>query len=266
MRPPRLRQFAALALIAFSIPASGQSPPSSQTPAGRLEQIDQTYTSNLRRYHAPIIQEYLVSLERLKQTMTQRGGDGTAAVQAEIDRVNRVSAGSGLLSYDALKPAKAENWNEPAPAQVPAPAGLARKAVPANAIILAAAGAKRSSPEAATLAEKPDGRAVPIGSAEWQIDRVPAGEYRISILYSCAGKPAGSVITARLGQASAQQDLDDSNATGGVNEFRITRLGVLRLDTDSVGEALVLRNSDPDRAAIWVRQVIIAKVTENEKN
>jgi hypothetical protein len=266
MRLAYTLQFAALSGMIGSVTATAQTPESGQTPAARLEQLDETYSSNLRKYHAPIIQEYLVSLEKLRQTMAQRTRtEDTSAVQAEINRVKSISAGSGLLPYDVLKPAPPEDKAIAAP--VPkSPADLPpRKNGSADAIILAAAAAKKSSPDPAGLAEKPDGRAVPVGTAQWQIDKISAGGYRISILYSCAGKPANSTIITRLGRNSVQHPLTAAHATGGINEFRIARLGVISLEKDALGESLVLQNSDPASAAIWVRQVIIAKVTEDDK-
>jgi hypothetical protein len=266
MRFPHTLRFAALQWIALSVAAAAQTPESGQTPAARLEHLDNTYSSNLRKYHAPIIQDYLVSLEKLRQTMAQRNHtDETAAVQAEINRVKSIGAGSGLLPYEVLKPAPPENKTSKTPAPNPPADKLLKKGAPAGAILLAAAAAKKSSPDPSRLAERPDGRAVPVGSAEWRIDRIPAGDHRISILYSCAGKPADSAIVARLGQNSVQHALTAAHATGGVNEFRIARLGVISLEKDGAGENLVLENSDPASAAIWVRQVIIVKVAEKDK-
>lgn len=264
MRFARTLHFAALPWMPLSIVATAQTPESSQTPAARLEHLDNTYSSNLRKYHAPIIQDYLVSLEKLRQTMTQRNRpDEAAAVQAEINRVKSISSGSGLLPYDVLKPAAPENAAAPTPGP---PADRApKKPAPAGAILLTAAGARKSSPDPSKLAEKPDGRAVPVGSAEWRIDKIPAGDYRVSILYSCAGKPADSTIVARLGANSVRHAVTAADATGGINEFRIARLGVINLAKDGAGESLVLQNSDPATAAIWVRQVIIAKNTETGK-
>lgn len=266
MRFPDTLHLAVLHGMAMSVAATAQAPEGTQTPAARLDQLDNTYSSNLRKYHAPIIQDYLASLEKLRQAMAQRNRtDDAAAVQAEIDRVKSISAGSGLLPYDVLRPATPENETGATPSPKPPADALLRKTAPPGAIILAAAAAKKSSPDPATLAEKPDGRAVPVGSAEWRIDKIPAGDYRILILYSCAGRPADSTIVARLGRSRVEHALAAADATGGVNEFRISRLGLLSVEKDGTEESLTLENSDPASAAIWVRQVIIAKVTEKDK-
>lgn len=266
LRPRRAPCVTAFAALTLSVNAPAQTPETGQTPAERLERLDETYTSNLRKYHSPIIQEYLTALEKLRQTMAQRsGGDEPAAVQAEIDRVRGIYNGSGLLPYEILKPPPPDTKGGAPPAPKPPAEKPPKKAGSTDAIILAAAAAKNTSPDPTTLPEKPDGRAVPVGSDEWRIEKMTAGEYRISILYSCAGKPVNSTIVARIGQNSVQHPLTAAHATGGVNEFRIAKLGVISLEKDSVGESLVLQNSDPSSAAIWVRQVIIAKNTENEK-
>ena len=266
MRPASTFQCSMFVWAALSVGAMAQASDSSQAPAARLEQLDSTYSANLRKHHAPIIKDYLVSLEKLKQSLAQRNrADQAAVVQAEIDRVKSIGASTGLLPYDVLKPVQPENETGSTPKPDPPADKPLNKAAPAVAIVLAAAAAKKSAPDPSTLAEKPDGRAVPVGSAEWRVDKIPAGDYRVSILYSCAGRPAGSTIVARLGQKSVQHVLSAADATGGINEFRIARLGVISFGKNGAGEALVLQNSDPASAAVWVRQVIIAKVTEKDE-
>lgn len=262
MRFPDTLLLAALHGAVLSAAATAQVPDGGPTPAARLEQLDNTYSSNLRKYHAPIIQDYLASLEKLRQAMAQRNrADDSAAVQAEIDRVKSISAGSGLLPYDVLKP---ESETGMASSPKPPAGPPLRKTAPAGAIILAASAAKKSSPDPATLAERPDGRAVPVGSAEWRVEKIPAGDYRVLILYSCAGRPADSTIVARLGLGRVQRTLTDADATGGVNEFRISRLGLLKVEKDVIDKTLTLQNSDPASAAIWVRQIIISRAMGNE--
>lgn len=241
--------------------APAQTLENGQTPAGRLEQLVETYSSTLRKYHAPIIQEYLVSLEKLKQTFALRGrSERLVDVRDEIDRVKIISTGSGLLPYETLQ---AERWEDTLDPARTTGVGSVKPPVEAGRpvrIILAAASARRSTPDVSGLSVKPDGRAVPVGAAEWQIDSLPAGDYRILILYSCAGKftePA-SIVT-RLGQISVSQTFTAAHATGGVNEFRIARLGDISIAKSLSGVSLVLSNEDPDVSAIWVRQVIIAR-------
>ncbi|HEY2573872.1 MAG TPA: hypothetical protein VGH65_07375 [Verrucomicrobiaceae bacterium] len=256
--------FMAVGTMMALVKSEGQTPESVQTPAARFEQLDKTYTSNLRKYHAPIIQEYLTALEKLKQTMEQRDrNESAASVQAEIDKVRRLAAGPGLLPYDVLKPAPAAN-EEQQPASKPAEKST-KKSGPAVAVILAAAAAKSDSIDSATFPDKPDGRAVAVGSAEWTIEKISAGEYRVSILYSCAGKPGDANMGVRLAQNRLQHPLTGANATGGVNEFRIARLGLIRVEKDLANEPLVLQNSDPTGKPIWVRQVIISKSTEEDR-
>jgi hypothetical protein len=257
---------AAIAGILYSVTAAAQTNDNAQTPAERLEQLDETYTSNLRKYHAPIIQEYLISLGKLKQTMAQRGRpERIADVQDEIDLVKHIATTSGLLPYDVLQ--REQQGFMPAERSTPEPiTNKSPKNKPRDpALILATASAKRFSPALASLTVKPDGRAVPVGAVEWVIDKIPAGDYRISILYSCAGKPADTSIIARLGSISVPRAFTAANATGGINEFRIASLGDFHLDKSLAGTSLVLQNADPTVAAIWVRQVIIIKATENEK-
>ncbi len=261
-----LLRLAAFAGIFLSVAASAQTLEKGQTPAERLEQLEETYSSNLRKYHAPIIQEYLITLEKLKQTMSQRGqADRIVNVQAEIDRVKKINAGSGLLPYDSLETASRENTSDSPRATGTGTVKTARNNNQDAAILLTAASVKRFTHDLAKLSDKPDSRAVPVGAAEWQMDKIPAGDYRVSILYSCAGKPADSTIIARLGQISVPRAFTAANATGGINEFRIARLGDIRIENGFAGTSLVLQNSDPTIVAIWVREVIITKQNDTER-
>ena len=226
------------------------------SPASRLEVLDQTYNITLKRYHAPIIQEYLRDLAKLKKTLGAQSNNAAIAVQAEIDRVQK---GSGTLSYDCIKPRPPEDPARKPEPEKQAPPSPPQKKTSAPSLVLAVEGVTRSSPDARAMDPRPEGKALPIGIAEWRIPKLAAGDYRVSILYSSPASPEGVNLQVKLGANTVQHALAATDATGGINEFRIARLGVLSLEADALDQLLTLQNSDTDKTAVWVKQVILAK-------
>ncbi len=222
------------------------------TPAVNLDQLDNTYSTNLRKYHAPVIQDYLRELNKLKQTMVGRNRNMDAAlVQTEIDKVKKLSNTTGLLPYDSLNALSSGHSSEDAP----------RKKND-TAIVLAAGSETRSSPDRSTLKLKPTGKALPIGAAEWMVEKITPGSYRVAVQYTCPNTPEGIVISAKIGTASVQRKLTSEDTTSDINEFRFTKLGYITIDQELTKEPIVLQNLDPTNAAIWVRQIILTKVKE----
>lgn len=243
-----------LALVFLCVAASLNAQ-TTLTPAASLDQLDSTYHTSLRKYHAPVIQEYLRELNKLKQSLTGRGRNMDAArVQAEIDKVNKLASTTGLLPYDSL--------NAPA-AERPAPEAANKKME--SAIVLTTGGETRGSPDRDTLNVKPSGKALPIGAAEWAVEKITPGKYRVAMQYTCPDTSEGVVIAAKIGTASVQRKLTSDDITGGINEFRFAKLGVLTIDQELARERLVLQCPEPTKVFIWVRQVILTKITENEK-
>jgi hypothetical protein len=131
--------------------------------------------------------------------------------------------------------------------------------MPAPSLVLAAESATRSGLDSPADTEKPAGKAVRVGLAEWRVPQLATGTYRVSVVYSSAASPEGVNLQATLGAETVQHLLTASDATGGINEFRIVRLGVLTLGRQAVDEAFTLKSTDPGKGAVWVRQVILSK-------
>ncbi len=222
----------------------------SSTPATSLDQIDSTYLTNLRKYHAPVIQDYLRELSKLKQSLSGRNRNMDAAlVQAEIDKVNKLASTSGLLPYDSLSAPAAEHFAEETP----------DKKMDA-AIVLSTGNETRSSPDRSTLKVKPSGKALPIGAAEWMVEKITPGKYRVAMQYTCPDTSEGVVITAKIGGASVQRKLTSEDITSGIDEFRFTRIGIITIDQELTKEHFVLQCSDPAKSFIWVRQLVLTKI------
>ncbi len=228
-----------------------------QTPAiptAHLDQIDNTYYTNLRKYHAPIIQDYLRELIKLKQSLAAKNRNMDAAtVQTEIDKVKKLSTTTGLLPYDSLS----------APATAPTEEEPPRKKMDLS-IVLAAGSEVRTSLDRNNLKDKPRGKALPVGAIEWSVEKIEPGNYRVAMLYSCAETPEGAAIAAKIGGTSIQRKLTSEDNTGSINEFRFAKLGIITIDQELTKETLVLQSSDPAKAAIWVRQIILTKVKAPE--
>ena len=208
----------------------------------------------MRKFHAPVTQDYLRELEKLKQSLAARSHNKDAAVvQAEIDKIRKLTTTTGLLPFDSL--------DTPAPAQSAEDAPR-KKTDPA--ILLAAGGEIRVTPDLSSLKNKPTGKALPIGAAEWKVEKILPGNYYIAMRYSCAGVSEGATIMAKIGGNSVQHKLTAQDTTGSINEFRFAKLGVITVDQELTKETLLLQNSDPAKAVIWVRQVILTKVKAPE--
>ena len=234
------------------------------SPQTRLDQLDETYSSNLKKFHAPVIQEYLKELEKLKKTFTTRGRDGDAArVQAEINKVQKIANNGGLLSYDPLKPAPPPPKPDDGPPP-PRPGGPPPKRPQAPALVLGASAATQTAPDPANLSERPTEAALPLGTAGWRVDKLPTGDYRVSILYSAKDSPAGLTVQAKIGTNSVQHSFTAANSTGSINEFRIARLGVISLEQDIAQESLVLQCPEGTKPSIWVKQVMLMRVKDEK--
>lgn len=220
------------------------------TPSAQLDQLDNTYLINLRKYHTPIIQDYLRELTKLKQSLAARNRNMDASlVQLEIDKVNKLASTSGVLPYDSLKDPFAEQ-----------PAEESHTPKVDAAIFLTAGSETRCSPERSSLKEKPDAKALPIGAAEWKVEKITPGNYRVAMHYSCRDISEGIVLTGKIAGTSFQHKLTSEDITGGINDFRFGKLGVISIDQELTKESFVLQSSDLGKAAVWVKQIILTKV------
>ncbi len=255
LRPSSLIiQLLALAILSVFTTLSAQTPATPATPATNLDQLDSTYHTNLRKYHAPVIQDYLRELNKLKQALAGRSRDMDAAlVQAEIDKVNKLASIPGLLPYDSLSAPAADRS-----------AKVSTDKKMEAAIVLSLGSETRGSPDNSTLKVRPTGKALPIGAAEWAVEKITPGKYRVAMQYTCPEISEGVVITARIGTASVQRKLTSEDITGSLDEFRFAKLGTLTIDQEFSKEHFILQCPEPTKAFIWVRQVILTKIKDAE--
>lgn len=235
-------------------PTSLPAAPAEPTPAARLEQLDATYSANLRKYHSPVILDYLRELETLRQTLASQGHDKDAAqVQTEIEKTKKLSTTTGLLSYDPLKPPPDP---QTAPPPDRGPGGKAGRRMSADAINLPIANAVNASPAAESVRPRPDAAALPLGHAEWRVEKVPAGVYEVMLVSAMIENMEKTSVQATLGPYTAERKTPP-RAAGSANDFRVFRVGTFSLDQDMANVTLTLESSDPTKPCMWVRNVLL---------
>jgi hypothetical protein len=243
---------AALLSLALALHVMAQGTDTTPTPAARLEQLDSTYSTNLRLYHGPVIQDYLRDLEKLRQSLSTQGHDkDVAQVQAEIDKARKLATATGLLSYDPLKPQEEKGGKGKPP-----PRDRERH-FSADAITLGGEAATNVSPRLDAMKKLPTFKALPIGHAEWHVDKVPAGVYELMLICSMTDDAPRTSVQATLGTLTAERKMPPQAGGDGINDSRVFRVGTFTLDQDLTNTTLVLESSDPTHPSVWVRNVVL---------
>jgi hypothetical protein len=237
-------------VVAAHLMAQGTEP--MPTPAARLDQLDSTYATNLRLYHAPVILDYLRELEKLRQSFVTQGRDKDAArVLSEIEKTKKLSVSTGLLSYDPLKPQEEKSAKDK-----PSPSGKERHFSP-DAITLGGELATNVSPPVDAIKQLPNFKALPIGHAEWHVDKIPAGIYELMLICSMTDDSAKTSVQATLGTLTAERKLPPKAGSGGINDARVFRVGTFTLDQDLLNTTLTLESSNPTHPSLWVRNLVL---------
>ncbi len=232
-------------MLALSLPASTQA----QT---RLEQMEATYQANLRTLHAPVIQEYLRQLELLKSRFTAANRvTDVQQVDAEISRVKQIAATTGVLPYVELEAALMPEPSSPAPATPGAEVPVAKAPLPKLPSWLAAE---------ATQGPEISGKtgAIPLGSAEWRVNKLAAGTYDVLILFACEKLLLPEQVTVTLGGPEFKGSVSTERATGSPETFRLLKLCQVKLDTEVTGGVLTLAADSQDQSRLWVKKVMLA--------
>jgi hypothetical protein len=262
VRPPLagrcLARACCLALLAFmALPpvsrAQQGTPPQQQS---RLEQYEATYQANLRTLHAPLFQDYLRMLESLKVSYTSRNRlSDVRLVDAEIARMKSIMATTGVFPSTELQAALAAGPDAAAPAPAtpqPAPATSpsAKSASPALPTLLAA--------EARGLAVDGKTGAVPLGSAEWQINKMPAGTFDLFMVFASDSLVLPEQVTVNLGGHDFKGAVGTDRATGSPETFRLLRLCQVTLDTEVSNVPLTLTAATKSKPVLWVKRIFFA--------
>lgn len=247
-------------------PAAASAPTASASPTlqSRLDTLDATYKANLRRLHAPVLQDYLRQLEVLRQTLAARARLSDAkAVEKEIDQVKQLISSGSAMPYTALLPppaagsaaAVAANGSSPpampGPAAPPGPGpgpGGKRAGLVLQANLARVQGVP-ADPTAKTLS---------LGVAEWSVPHLPAGSYDLNLVFAAAKLDGDVEIRAFFAGNDLSATLNADRATGSDQAFRIFRVGHITLTQDATNELLQLRSSLP-LGKMLVKNVIFAE-------
>ncbi len=226
----------------------------------RLEQLEATYQTNLRTLHAPVLQDYARQLELLKNQLIARNRVADAKqVEAEIAKVRDIANGTGVLPYTELQasmapPAMAMNPGGPGlgpkpPSPPPTPGSPATAAASALPTLLAAEAFRGNDINTKTSA-------IPLGTAEWRIFRLPAGTYDVLVIFSSETLANPAEVTLNLGGQEAKGAIKPEQSTGSPETFRVHRLCQVKVDSDLNGSTLALTATSQDKPQLWIKKII----------
>ena len=210
-------------------PVAGPPQPS------RFQQMEITYLDNLRRVHAPLLQQYLAELKVL---LDKSPAADAAAIKAEVARVQKMIAETGLIEFS----------NSKAPVVTDKPAG-------ANGIVFTLEPHEAVPPQ-------PDDKPVPVGKASWTLSRLPAGNYDVIAHYSCEKLGTSPVLNVAFQDQKFQRELKPSNVTKDSSTFRVMRLCQLKLKEDATFQALSVDMATGEAPWFFVKQILIVKAKE----
>ncbi|MEY4484093.1 MAG: hypothetical protein RL693_1545 [Verrucomicrobiota bacterium] len=252
----------ALFLLLASSPVSAQTtaepapaPVPSASPApsvSKLEQLESTYLFSLRRFHAPVLLDYQRELERLKQQLIAKSRPEDAKhVDAEIEYVKTLATTTGVLPYTALIPPPPV---QPAPADLPPGPPLRRNKMPNAALSLNVAEASKTS---LPLNAKVDG--LPLGSIEWPVSKLPAGNYDVVMLFSCAALDKPEKITLNFAGKVSSTILPVERVTGADSSFRPYRIAKITFDQDVTDSTLSIQSEEPASPHLYIRGIALIR-------
>jgi hypothetical protein len=226
-------------------------PARAQQQQSRLEQYEATYQANLRAIHAPILQDYLRALENLRTTLTNRNRVADAKqVEAEIARVKNIVNTTGILPPTELQAALGATAEAAPPVATPAPAAPAKPAAGPLPVLLAAE-AKGAALDAKTGAG-------PLGTAEWHINRLPAGTYDLLVMFASGPLVLPEHVTVNIGGQDFKSSVASDRATGSPETFRLLRLCQVKLEAEVTNSPLTITAASKANPLLWVKRVMFA--------
>ena len=218
----------------------------------RLEQMEATYQTNLRALHAPLLQDYIRQLELVKSQLIARNRVAESKhVDAEIARVKTIVSTTGVLPYSeleaALTPAAPANGSTPKIETIP-PSSPAKQDANKLPTLLAA------EAKGAEISGKTG--AIPVGSAEWRISKLPAGTYDVLMIFASEALALPEQITLNLGGQEFKASVGTDRATGSPESFRLLRLCQIKLDTEVSNSTLTLTTASTTKPLLWVKKLM----------
>lgn len=245
------------ACFSQSTSSSATTPASSgadTSPAARLREYEATYQAGLRKIQTPLLTDYMLKLQQL---LVSAPPSDQAAITSEIERVKKIVASGAVIDLrSASQPQNASPTPMPPPGGPPPPNGNGKGPPPGARPFLGA-----------VLVLKPDsakgpavlGSAITIGRAQWTVEHLEAGTYDISVVLSFPAFTGKASIVASLAGDEAREDLSESKAATSSDQFRLLRIGKVKLDEDVNNKDLTLSLDSTALAGVQIRQVIISR-------
>ncbi len=232
------------------VTATGSPAIEASAPESRLRQLEMIYQQQLRTRHIPLLGKYLTELQQ-----SARGAPGPA-LKAEIERVQAVISAGGVVDLSAA----ARELNPAVPASVPKAPGTERVKRPS--LMLTPSLAQSIEPV-------PEGSASPVaatvGRMTWRIEALPAGTYDLVLHYASVVADAAVPVSVELSGQKLEQTIDSGLATKDGKNFRLLRLGQIKLDQNVAGTPLVLTAGTLEKPALIVRNLVIARTVKSER-
>jgi|GEM_PF-5669691 len=254
---------------ATSSPSPSSSSTTTTTEAGplpdlasRLKQAESTYLYNLRRIHAPLLQEYQKKLETLLQQYSVQGNnDAVDSVQKELQHVRKLLSTTGILPYDLPALKKHQQQDLLATDLNANASGMGNGADPdkKESFTLSLHAKDAISPVAVSEEAR---RALPLGSIAWNVTDMPAGNYEVLMVYSAHTLLQDEPLLLTLGAQQVMTELPAERATGRDETFRVFRLGNLVVPTDISNQTVTLQNGNPAVPKLRVSNVLFVKGKE----
>lgn len=218
-----------------------------QTPASfTLEELRSTYQKELKKVHAPVLQDYLRELNTLRYSSLKTAEQ--AAVQAEISRVQSIIQGTGLFQPHAAE----RNPPNTTPAQPVASA---------ESGIVAVLRPEDSSPPPRLDAKKGPPSALRLGVATWQCKALPAGNYELIASYDCTDMPDSAELEIHIGAEVFTRKIDRPQLPQ-PNQVRLLRLTAFQLKEAVPELKILLLAKKPQGQWFILRQAFISKSIE----
>lgn len=237
----------AAAVHGFAQPASTTT--QDTTPAARLKEYEATYLAGLKKIQTPLLNEYAAKLQQL--SLTAAPAD-QSAIKAELDRVQKIITDGGIIDLrSASNPQSAPSSTPPGPAGNGIGPGPGGPRPLAGAVLVLRPDTARGP---AVL-----GSSITIGKAQWAIDHLDSGTYDISVVCSFPSFTGKASLVASLAGDQAREDLSEARASNSPDQFRLLRLGKVRLDDDVTNKDLTVELDSTDLTGVQIRQVIISR-------
>lgn len=243
--------------LAFGQPAE---PVPAKTEVSRLQLMENTYQTNLRKLHTPLLADYLRDLERLKQTLIAKERQEDARrVDDEILKVKKQGSTTGTFDFPVPR-------KEAPPASTELAANKPPRRMATNAITLQAADAAVNTARGTTLTKDSPVKAVLLGEATWKDVNVPAGTYDLLAVRASAQIDTPLSVTITVGGQTVTRTLKPTDATGSEDAFRILRIGSVTFEKDVVAGTLTLAVDQPNKPVFWVSSVVFGQPRPKPKS